>query len=164
MANWNRAYLLPLCNKAALKLLLDESIKSLHSFTSYSILNFSINPKTSLQCTKTSSWDKYGINYFSRFLYHEKEVPGDSIFFDLSLEPNTSAESLRSPKSLTKSFNSLWEKRWGSVLHGSHLKSWFLSMSSLSESTGVSYKISGGTGTGIPGPWGTGRIADGRFG
>jgi hypothetical protein len=46
-AEWptvNEAQLLPLCKRTAFKLLLEESMKSRHSFTLYSTPNFCINP------------------------------------------------------------------------------------------------------------------------
>ena len=158
----NDAYLFPLCRRTALKLLLDESINSLHSLASCWMLNLVISPGMSLQYTSSPSWEKNGTNSFS-LLYHEKVVLGASKFFCFSLEPSNSADSFGRHKSWTKSFSSVYVKSWGLSLAVSNWKSLSESSDSLAESFGVS-RVWGGWGMGMSGPWGNGRIADGRFG
>ena len=87
-----------------------------------------------------------------------------TIFFNL--EPRIRAEFFGKFKSLTRSFSSAWINNFGCWSHSysEHSVIWLSDKdSSLTESSTAS-KYLGGNGIRIPGPWGTGRMAEGKLG
>jgi len=91
-------------------------------------------------------------------------------FHPLSLEPKSSARSLDIFRSRTRSFNSPWLNRWGSqedVLVSKVASSYSSSGTSVAASCSDSSSIVrcvGGCGIHKSSLWGTGLIADGKFG
>jgi len=159
---------LPLWRRTALRLNLDESIKSRQSRGLWLILSVCIKPSISMQATRPLSILKNWTRSLCLLWYTEIVTFSFRRFHCCSLEPNSSALLLGKSRSLIRSFNSSCVIWWNSLNWRSAVKSasvdvegwgvflWF----SVDLSSESKIYCCSGTGTGRSSVWGTGRIAD----
>jgi len=159
---------LPLWRRTALRLNLDESIKSLQSRGMWLILSVCIRPSIPVQTTRPLSILKNWTRSSCLLWYTEILTFSFRRSHCCSLELNSPALHLDKSRSLIRSFNSSCVIRWNSLDWRSAVKSASVDV----EGCGVFYRFSvrssfeskiyccSGTGTGRSSVWGTGRMAD----
>ena len=105
----------PVFRRTALRLLVDESMNSLHSIASYFTPSGSIKPLILLLYTINfaSSSVKKGLNSLSRFPYQVNVVPGASKSFSRRREPSSWADTLEKLWSRVRSLSGAWVKGFG---------------------------------------------------
>jgi len=158
-----------LWRRTALRLNLDESIKSRQSRGMWLILRVCIRPSISVQATRPLSILKNWIRSSYILQYTEILMFSFRSFHCCSLEPNSSALHLGKSRSLIRPFNSSCVIRWNSLDSRSAVKSASLyvegrgvfSRFSVGSSSESKVYCCSGTGTGRSSVWGTGRIAEG---
>jgi len=164
--------MLPLWRRTALRLNLDETIKSRQSRGLWLILSVCITPSISLQATRPLSILKNWTRTLCLLRYTEIRTFSSRMFHCCNLEPNSSALLLGKSRSLTGSFNSCCVIRcnllnWRSAVKSASVdvEGWgVFSRFSVGSSSESKVYCCGGTGTGRSSLWGTGRIADGILG
>ena len=133
------AYLLILCRRIHFKLCLELSIKSRQSLAFYCPTPGRRRTCSgSLQYTLSAVCLKNDENSASWILQYVTSVPDSNKFFYFKRDASTSEDSLDNFKSLTRSLNSAWLKRCGSV----HDESNSLSLISYSSGTFVLMRLS----------------------
>jgi len=160
---------LPLWRRTALRLNLDESIKSRQSRGMWLILSVCIRPSISVQAARPLSILKNWTR--SSYLTQYTEILAFSFrrFHCCSLEPNGSALHLGKSRSLIRPFNSSCVIRWNSLDWRSAVKSASVDVEGCGVFSRFSVGLSSeskiyccsGTGTGRSYVCGTGRIANG---
>jgi len=158
-----------LWRRTALRLNLDESIKSRQSRGMWLILSFCIRPSISVQATKPLSVLKNWTRSSYQLYYTEILTFSFTRFHCCSLEPNSSSLHLGKSRSLIRSFNSSCVIRWNSLDWRSAVKLSYVDVEGCGVFSRFSVGLSSeskiyccsGTGTGRSSVWGTGRIADG---
>jgi len=160
---------LPLWRRTALRLNLDESIKSRQSRGLWLILSVCIRPSISVQATRPLSIIKNWTRSLYLLQYTEIQTFSFRRFHCCSLKPNSSALHLGKSRSLIRSFISSCVIRWNSLDWRSAVKSASIDVEgcgvfsrfSVGSSSESKIYCCRGTGTGRSSVWGTGRIADG---
>jgi len=158
---------LPLWRRTALRLKLDESIKSRQSRGLWLILSVCIRPSISVRPIRPLSILKNWTRSSCLLRYAEILTISFRRFHFCSLEPNSSALLLGKSRSLIRSFNTSCVIQWNSFYWSSAVKSasvdvegWGVFSRFLVGSSSES-KIfcCGGTEAGRSSVWSTGRIA-----
>jgi len=158
---------LPLWRRTALRLNLDECIKSRQSRGLWLILSVCIRPSISVQASSPLSIVKNWTRSSCLLRYTEILIFSFRRFHCCSLEPNSSALLLGKSRSLIGLFNSSCVMQWNSLNWRSAVKSasvdaegWgVFSRFLVGSSSESKIYCCGGTGTGRFSVWGTGRIA-----